>query len=796
MKCPKCCAENPGTKKFCGDCGTQLPSPKDIEFTETIEVPKDELTRGTTFAERYEIIEELGKGGMGRVYRVEDTKLNQEIALKLIKPEVSADKKTIDRFRNELKTARNIRHKNICGMYDLGEDRGTYFITMEYVRGEELKNLIRKVGQLSAGQAIAIAKQVCEGLAEAHRQGIVHRDLKPQNVMIDPDGNARIMDFGIARSLEAKRITGTGMMIGTPEYMSPEQAEGEEVDQRSDVYSLGVILYEMVTGRRPFEGNTMLSIAMKHKTELPKKPKQFNPDIPEVLSRLILKCLEKAKDNRFQNADEILAALVSIETGTHEAGRVAAETPDTKTTTEAERKKSIAVLPFENLSPEKEQDYFCDGLSEEIINALSRIRELRVVARTSAFAFRGKEVDIREIGAKLNVDTVLEGSVRKAGRRLRITAQLINVSDGYHLWSERYDRDLEDVFAIQEDMSLAIVSHLKLELLGAEKEALERHQSVNIDAYNTYLQGLYFLNRGTRTSIFRAIEYFQQAITLSPDYALAHVGMAGCYYVLGFLDMLPAKDVFPRAKEFALRAIGIDPSISEAYGILGSVKTDFEWDWEDAERAFKKALELNPNSAVSLRQHAVLLLATGKVEEALKQVRKSKVIDPMLEASQTALGIVLLRAGRLGEARAQFKKSVDLDPNRSHSRWLLGQSLVLESKYDEGIQEIQKAYSLSSKNPMILAGLGWAHAAANRTAEAEKVIEELKERSQQESIRPYLLAKIHAALGRLDLAFEWLEKAYEEHDTSLVFILNDESLLNLHSDPRFKELLKKMRLIN
>jgi serine/threonine-protein kinase len=260
MKCPKCQTDNPDTQKFCGECATQLPSPEEAKVTETIETPKEELTRGVTLADRYEIIEELGKGGMGRVYRVEDTKLIQEVALKLIKPEIAKDKRTIERFSNELKTARQIRHKNVCGMYDLGEEKGIHYITMEYVRGEDLKRLIRKIGRLGAGQAVPIAKQICEGLAEAHRMGVVHRDLKPQNVMVDEDGNARIMDFGIARSLEAKGITGAGVMIGTPEYMSPEQVEAKEIDQRSDIYSLGIILYEMTTGRLPFEADTPFAV--------------------------------------------------------------------------------------------------------------------------------------------------------------------------------------------------------------------------------------------------------------------------------------------------------------------------------------------------------------------------------------------------------------------------------------------------------------------------------------------------------------------------------------------------------
>ncbi|MGD8540396.1 MAG: serine/threonine-protein kinase, partial [Candidatus Aminicenantes bacterium] len=325
IKCPKCDFENTSDSKFCKECGTQFPSPEEVKVTETIEAPKEELTRGSTLANRYEIIEELGKGGMGRVYRVEDTKLKQEVALKLIKPEIAKDKKTIERFRNELKIARNIRHKNVCGMFDLGEADGARFITMEYVSGEDLKSFIRRAAPLSTSRTISIAKQVCDGLAEAHRLGVIHRDLKPNNIMIDKDGNVRIMDFGIARSLEAKGITGAGVMIGTPEYMSPEQVEGKETDQRSDIYSIGVILYEMVTGRVPFEGDTPFTVGVKHKSETPKDPRDINTQIPEDISRVILKCLEKEKDKRYQSAGEVRSELMNIEQGIPTTERVIPE---------------------------------------------------------------------------------------------------------------------------------------------------------------------------------------------------------------------------------------------------------------------------------------------------------------------------------------------------------------------------------------------------------------------------------------------------------------------------------------
>jgi serine/threonine protein kinase len=474
-KCPKCQSDNPGTATFCADCGTQLPTIKDIEVTETIEVPKEELTTGSTFAGRYQIIEELGKGGMGRVYKVLDKEINETVALKLLKSEISVDKKTIERFRNELKIARKISHKNVCRMYHLGKHDEASFIAMEYVHGEDLRRLIRKVGQLGAGKAISIAKQVCEGLEEAHRLGVIHRDLKPSNIMVDEEGNARIMDFGIARSIDAKGITGAGVMIGTPEYMSPEQVEGKEVDQRSDIYSLGIILYEMVTGSVPFEGDTPFTIGVKHKSEIPKDPKELNKQIPEDLNSVIMRCLEKDKEKRYQSAGEVRSELENIEKGIPTAK---IDVPRKKSTTSKEitvtfrrrwvfvvvffsvvivtalaflffrgekdlttsENSVLVVLPFDNLgSPEDE--YFADGITDEITARLNRISQLDVIARSSAVQYKKTEKSIQEIGEDLGVSYILTGTVRwqrlkEEESRVRITPTLIRASDATQIWAD------------------------------------------------------------------------------------------------------------------------------------------------------------------------------------------------------------------------------------------------------------------------------------------------------------------------------------------------------------------------
>jgi len=511
VKCPKCQHENPEDTLFCGKCGTQFSSPEKNEFTETIESPKEELTRGTTFAGRYEIIEELGKGGMGRVYRVEDTKLKQEVALKLIKPEIASDKKTIERFRNELKTARMIAHKNVCRMFDIGESGGSNFITMEYIRGEDLKSLVRKMGQLSAGQALSIAKQICDGLIEAHHLGVVHRDLKPQNIMIDTMGNARIMDFGIARSIEGKSITGAGVMIGTPDYMSPEQVDGKETDRRSDIYSLGVILYEMVTGKAPFEGDTALSIAVKHKTEFPDDPRKYNEQISEELSHIILRCLEKDKEKRFQDAVELQKALSDIKQGIPTTERII---PDKKPLTSREitvqfnlkkllipalatiavviaaiaiwqlflqkeavpveyDKPFVAVMYFDNNTGDENLDHFRITISDLLITDLMQSQLIHVVREDKLFNILKKlnleeartysSDDLKNVAAEGRATHILQGNYTKAGENLRFNYTLLDVNTDEVIGSDRVSGvGIDSILAMVDELTIKIKADFNL----------------------------------------------------------------------------------------------------------------------------------------------------------------------------------------------------------------------------------------------------------------------------------------------------------------------------------------------
>ncbi len=798
VKCPKCQTDNPDTQKFCGECAAPLKLSKDPGVTRTIETSVEELTRGTLFAERYEIIEELGKGGMGNVYRVEDTKTKEEIALKLIKPEIASDNKTIERFRNELTTARKIRHKNVCGMYDLGEHKGTHFITMEFVPGEDLKSLMRRV-KLDAGSALSIGKQICEGLSEAHRLGVVHRDLKPSNIMIDREGNARIMDFGIARSLRIKDITAEGVVIGTPEYMSPEQAGAKEVDHRSDIYSLGVILYELVTGKLPFERK-----------------------LPENVRILILKCLEKDKTQRYQSADEVLSELARLEQGIPTGEKEVAESFRLKRLyiplvlilavlvaglilwnpwSEKEAlpvesgKPSVAVLPFEDLSPQKDQGHLCDGFAESIIGALTKIDGLRVPAPTSSFSFRGREQDIKEIGDKLNVTTILRGNVQKAGDKVRVTAQLINVEDESLLWSEPYDGVMEDIFVVQDEISIKIIDILKIKLLGEEKQGLVKRYTENVEAYNLYVQGRWFWNKRTEEGFRKSIDFFEQAIELDQDYALAYAGIADAYNLLPIYASLPTKDYFPLAKEAALKALEIDGKLAEAHASLAWVKMNWDLEWEMAEKEFKRAIELNPSYATAHHWYALYLMFTGRFDEAIKEITRAHELDPLSLIINREVGRVYFYAGQDDQAIKALKKTIEMDPYFSDVHHMLGQVYLKNARYEEALEEFHKEVSIyGGSDPTSESYIGVTYVRMGKKDEAQRILDNLIEWSKNEYLPPHFVAILYFALDEKDLGFEWLERAYEDRTFGLTLLKIAPEFDSVRPDPRFVTILSKVGL--
>jgi serine/threonine-protein kinase len=829
MKCPKCYTANPDTQKFCGECATPLQATKEIGVTRTIETPVEEFTRGTLFAERYEIIEKLGKGGMGNVYRVEDTNTKEEIALKLIKPEIASDKKTIERFRNELTTARRIRHKNVCGMYDLGEHKGTHFITMEFVPGEDLKSFIRRSKRLSIPSAISIAQQVCEGLEEAHRLGVVHRDLKPSNIMIDKEGNARIMDFGIARSIKAKGITGPGVMIGTPEYMSPEQVEGKKADQRSDVYSLGIILYEMITGQVPFEGDTPFTIGVKQKSEIPQNPKELNTLISDDLSRVILKCLEKEKDERYQSAGEVHSELEKIEKGTPTAGRIV---PKRKTITSKEitvtigLKKllapaliltavvvigiviwqllfekdaapqtsstpAIAVLPFADLSPQKDQEYLCDGMTDEIIVKLSRLEGWKVMNMTSMMRYKNSDKDVKEIGQELDVSIILEGRIRKEKDDIRVTAQLVNVEDGFQLWTETYEQRLEGVFSIQSDVAEKIAEALETKLSPEDKKLLAMKPTESTEAYSLYLQGRWFLNKRKSEDFKRAIEYFEQAIERDPDYALAYSGLANSYTLLANYVGSP-KINYPKAEVATLKALEIDDKLAEAHASLAYIKMNYYFDLAGAEEEFKQSLDLNPNHGRTHHWYALCLAFMARFNEAIKEIKRAIELDPFFLGGHRDVGFIFYLERKYDQAIEAYKRAIKMDPNSSGTHRYLGLAYSQKSMHDEALKEFQIEQYIR-KSAWLDINVGVIQARMGNIDEAKQILEKFKDEDGILLLH-YSIALICFFLGDDDCGFDRLERAYEAREPSMRMLKVDPLFDNVRTNPRFKALLKKMNL--
>jgi serine/threonine protein kinase len=606
----------------------------------------------------YTIVAKLGEGGMGVVYKARDTKLDRPVALKFLSDRVMSSQECKARFVHEAKSAAALSHPNICAVHAIDEEEGCSFIAMEYVEGQTLKDRIAS-GSLTPDEAVAIALQVADGLREAHEKGIIHRDIKPANIMITPRGQAKIMDFGVAKSGRVADLTQVGATLGTVTYMSPEQARGEEVDHRTDLWSLGVVLFEMLTGLVPFRGDYEPAVVYAILNNEPPDVAKLRSEIPGEVRRIVRKALAKSPDQRYPEAEEMAAALRSVRPP---------EPTDSTVGRPSRPTRSIAVLPFVGMSPKQDQEYFCDGLAEELINALTHIKGFRVAARTSAFACRDKDYDVREIGEKLNVETVLEGSIRKAGNRLRITAQLINAGDGYHLWSERYDRELEDIFAIQDEIALAIVDKLKLELLEDEAALLVKRGTTDLEAYELYARGRFFWEQRGE-GLGKAIECFRKALARDPNYAQAYSGLADCYTLLGFYGILPSKEAFSPAREAALKAIELDGTLAEPHSSLGCIHWWYDWDLPRAELEFNKAIELNPGYAPAHYWYAGVLMTEGREAEAREVQAELQERSSHQYVSPWWFGVVLVGLGEHDQAMAWLERAYEeRDPWMIHLR--------------------------------------------------------------------------------------------------------------------------------
>jgi serine/threonine protein kinase/Tfp pilus assembly protein PilF len=747
----------------------------------------------------YEILAPLGAGGMGEVYRARDTRLERDVAVKVLPESLVEDADALERFEREAKAVAALSHPNILAIHDFGRHEGVVYAVMELLEGETLKD--RMAGaELPQRKALDYALQMAQGLAAAHERGIVHRDLKPQNIMVTRDGLVKILDFGLAKNVRpmgqpghTNAATEPGVVMGTAGYMSPEQVRGASVDHRSDLFSFGAILYEMLSGRRAFKEDsdveTLTAILRDQPPELSDADRPVAPEVADI----VFHCLEKSADERFQSARDLAFALrVADREGHTISGR-----PDSGARAAARAsagadaaQASIAVLPFRNMSSDKDAEYFSDGMTEEIINALTKIEALRVASRTSAFAFKGKDEDVRKIGAALGVKAVLEGSVRQAGRKIRITAQLINVADGYHLWSDKYDREMEDIFAVQDEIARAITEILKVRLLPAEATRLASRSTRDVEAYNDFLKGRYFFNRREAPE---AIVEFERALKRDASYTEAYTGLADSYCIYGFYGGIPTLEAFARARAAAEKARELEPDSAEAHLSQGIVEHYFGWSLERQEMHLRRAIELEPKSAAAYSWLALRLCFEDRHEESLALARRAVELEPLSANVQTNVGWSFVGLRQYEEGVKEFRRALHIDPKAPYPLWATGMACRLLGRHEEAVASFEKAVEVTGNRQSFYIGmLGAAFAAAGRTREAKALLEELQERSRGEYVAPHHIAFIHIPLGDIDESFVCLERAVSDRNCLMWWLREYPIFDPLRKDPRFPGLLAKI----
>ena len=741
------------------------------------------LTKGTLVS-HYEIIERIGSGGMGEVYLANDKALERKVALKFLSSIHSTNEELRNRFEREARAAARLNHPNIVTIFEVGLFNDRPFFAMEYLKGNTIADLIEEQ-PFSLRQALEIGCQLCEALAEIHRHKIVHRDLKPANIVMDNNQRPRILDFGIASVSNESDLTKTGTTPGTIAYMSPEQIEAKDLDNRSDLFSLGVVLYEMVSGLSPFRKENQAATINAIMNISPEPVLNHVPDIPECFDRIISALLEKNRDRRPKDASVIKVELTDCLNSL--SGELAAREHSAKQT-------SIAVLPFANLSANPEQEFFCDGIAEDIINDLSQISVLKVVARTSAFAFKGRNEDIRSIGRKLGVSYLLEGSVQRAGGQIRVTAQLVKVSDGYHLWSERYDREFKDVFVIQDEITHQIVESLKIQLNANQTEVRSKRRSDNLEAYELYLKGRYFLNQRTKNSLRQAQENFQAAIKIDPGYALAISGLADSYFLQYAYLFEPALPSIARAIREALKALDINPELGEAYATLGGIATYSDWDWETARDWFEKAKKLAPSYPTAHQWYAELLMFLHEDVESEKCFKRALELDPLSESAMTMYSVFCHKKGRLEESAALLEKAVEQGSENEFTFVSLAFVYFDQGRIDEAKDLLRKARQLSNDSPYSLTMWGHLHALTGEIAETESALEKLRSFPNEDEFSPSCLGILSYDLGDKETAFRNFETALRKHDHELIFITFMPYFSNLREDSKLAALLNTIGL--
>ena len=737
-------------------------------------------------AGRYRVEREIGRGGMAVVYLAHDLRHDRRVAIKLLLPEL-AQAVGPARFLREIRIAAQLTHPHIVPLFDSGEVDGRLFYVMPFLDGESLRQRLDRERQLAVHDAIGIARQVASALEYAHARDVVHRDIKPDNILLYQN-EAMVADFGIALALSAAqspRITGTGLVVGTPEYMSPEQALDEGADARSDQYSLACVLFEMLAGEAPYSGSTPYSILSKRLMDPVPSVRRLRPTVPPVVDRALVRALAKVPADRFPSVGAFAGELA-----------LGVATPATGTTAAAERPRvaSVAVLPFRNLSADPENEYFADGITEDVIAHLSKIRALTVISRGSVMPFKQRSASMRDISATLGATALLDGSVRRLGNRVRIVAQLVDGESDRSLWAETYDRQLDDIFTIQTDVALHIASALEAELSPDERDRVERKPTEDLQAYQLFLQGRQWHIKYTNEALWRAIEYFERALERDASFALPAAEMATCWLELIESGVIEPADAYARAEEAVTLALRADPDSSEAHATWGYLRMVRDFAWEEAEREFRRALALSPSNADAYDVYGRLCAAQGRFEESVAKMRRAQELDPL--AHRIDIATALLRAGQYPEAIERARAAVELEPTNARARATLGWAQLLAGQRREGVADIEEAVRQAPGATLWLAQLGEAYGMTGDEAKARDIARRLEQQAMTSYVSPYHLSYVYTGLGDHDRALDHLEHAVRARSGPAYGIKGSFLFAPLHGHPRFEALMRELKLVS